>query len=285
MLKRIFFVLAIFLAILSFLQNASADNDISSFSVFATNSVWIRQGATLSGGDVGVNDDSPGPWLNSRSEIVIGRTVNIPDDIAIYGDTVKIKTNASVFDVHYNELKNNGSIRGTEHTPLQLPLDVSLPNFPTPTPGTESRDIARGETLTLGPGAYGEIVVRRNATLILIGGTYHFENLDMGAGGGSKVLFQAPTELIINQRLEPGRNAVIGPEEGSGVGANDILIYVNGINGDTGNLRALPKAVAIGIHNTLMANIYAPNGTIWVKQGSVVEGGAYWKRCKGGLWG
>ncbi len=283
MLKRVFFVLAIFIAILSFLPNASARSDISSFSVFATNSVWIRQGAILSSGDVGVKDISPGPWLNSRSEIAIGRRVNIPDDIAIYGDTVKIKTNASVFDVHYNELKNNGSIRGTEHSPLQLPLDVSLPHFPTPVPGTESHDIALGETLTLEPGAYGEIVVRRNAALILTGGTYHFENLDIGGGGGSKVLFQAPTELIINQRLEPGRNAVIGPEQGSGVGAKDILIYVNGINGDTGNLRALPKAVAIGIHNTLVANIYAPNGTIWVKQGSVVEGALIGKNVKVGF--
>ncbi|MGB5745764.1 MAG: hypothetical protein WBM69_02205, partial [Desulfobacterales bacterium] len=283
MLKRALFVLVIFIAILFFLQNASASYDISSFSIFATNSVWIRQGATLSSGDVGVKDLSPGPWLNSRSEIVIGRTVNIPDGIAIYGDTIKIKTNASVFDVHYNELKNNGTIRGAEHTPLQLPLDVSLPDFPTPVPGTESHEIARGETLTLGPGAYGEIMVRRNATLILTGGTYHFENLDLGDGGGSTVLFQAPTELIINQRLEPGRNAVIGPEPGSGIGAKDILIYVNGINGGTGNLSALPKAATVGIGNTLMANIYAPNGTIWIKQGAVAEGALIGKDVRVGF--
>ena len=238
MLKRAVFAILIFIALLSFFQNAAASIDISSFSIFATNSVWIRQGASVSSGDIGVKDVSSGPWLNSRSEIAIGRTVNIPDGIAIYGDTVKIRSNASVFDIHYNDLKNNGTIRGTEYTPLQLPLDVSLPDFPIPAPGTESHDIAQGETLSLGPGAYGEIVVRRNATLMLTGGTYHFENLDLGDGGGSKVLFQAPTELIINQRLEPGWNAVIGPEPGSGIGAKDILIYVNGINGGTGNLHA-----------------------------------------------
>ncbi|MCP5049404.1 MAG: hypothetical protein GY940_19700 [bacterium] len=47
---------------------------------------------------------------------------------------MKMKTGASVFDVHYNDIAKNG-------------------------------------TLALAPGSYGEIFVRANATLILTGST------------------------------------------------------------------------------------------------------------------
>ena len=70
------------------------------------------------------------------------------------------------------------------------------------------------------PALMVNIIVKRNATLILTGGTYHFEDIDLA--NSSKVLFQAPTELIINNRLGPGKNAVIGPEDGSGISAKDI---------------------------------------------------------------
>jgi hypothetical protein len=78
--------------------------------------------------------------------------------------------------------------------------------------------------------------------------------------------------VIINNRLEPGSHASIGPEEGSGISAIDIVFYVNGINGNTGNLGDSPKAAIIGTNNTVKANIYAPNGTIWLKNHVDAEG-------------
>ncbi|RLB81142.1 MAG: sugar-binding protein, partial [Deltaproteobacteria bacterium] len=122
-------------------------------------------------------------------------------------------------------------------------------------------------------------MVRKNGTLILTGGTYHLENLDLG-NTGAKVLFQSATDLIINNRLRPGKNAVIGPDDGSDISAKEIRIYVNGINGTTGNLGATPKAAQIGYTNTLRANIYAPNGTVWIKQGTVAEGAFIGKDVK-----
>ncbi|UCE56101.1 MAG: hypothetical protein JSV31_11845 [Desulfobacterales bacterium] len=271
MLRKIFCLLAVLVIFPSFPEFSHAINDLSSFSVFATDSIWIRQGATVKSGKIGVKNASLGLWPGPQSEVIIGKKVYMPDGTSIYADTVKIKINASVDDVHYNELMNLGTIRGNEYTPLQMPLDISLPDFPAPAPGTENHDLPRGETLVLEPGAYGEILVRANATLILTGGTYHFENLDLGYRN-AKVFFQAPTDLIINNRLEPGLNAVIGPADKSGISAKDIRIYVNGINGTRGNLGATPKAATIGCNNSLKANIYAPNGTILIKQGSVAEG-------------
>jgi len=175
---------------------------ISSFSVFATNSTWIRYGASVKSGDIGTRDAGSGPWLNSHSEVTIGYNTYVADGISIYADSLKIRHGGSVFDAYYNELTNNGTIRGHEYTPLALPLDVSLPEFPTPAPGTDNYDVARGRILTLEPGGYGKIKVRRNATLILTGGTYHLEDLDLGSCG-SKVLFQAPT-------CQPGANRDAG---------------------------------------------------------------------------
>jgi YD repeat-containing protein len=271
MLRKTLYLLAALAILPTFVSHSHATDDLSSYSVFATNSIWVRQNATIGSGDIGVQDVSPGPWLDSSSEVTIGKGAYLADGISIYGDSVKIKMGASVYDVTCNELVNNGTIRGTAYTPLPLPLGVPLPEFPTPAPGTDDYDIPQGETLILDPGSYGEVMVRQNATLILIGGTYHLENLDLGYTG-SQVLFQAPTDLIINNRLEPGQNAIIGPDEGSGISAKDIRIYVNGINGNTGNLGATPKAARVGYNNTLKANIYAPNGTLLIKQGTVAEG-------------
>ncbi len=282
MAKKAFFLLAILLTFPGFALDSEANSDISSYSVFATNSVWIRQNATVNSGNIGTIDATAGPWLSSQSEVTIGLSSYIADWISIYGDTIKIKNNASVYDVYYNELNNNGTCRGTETTPLALPLSVTLPDFPTPNPGAEDYDIPIGETLTLPPSSYGEIMVRMNATLILTGGTYHFENLDLG-DNHSEVMFQAPTDLIINNRLGPGQNAIIGPEAGSGISASDIRIFVNGINGNTGNLGATPKAAQIGYENAVQANIYAPNGTLLIKQGSVVEGAFIAKDVKIGF--
>jgi len=146
--------------------------------------------------------------------------------------------------------------------------DMSLPEFPTPNPGSQPMDISYGQTVSLQAGSYGDVTVRADATLVLGGGVYHFENLDMGENN-AMLCFKQATELIINKRLEPGANATIGPCVGSGIGASDIRIYVNGSDGSP---NASPKAAAVGYENNVKANIYAPNGTILVKAGSVIEG-------------
>ena len=48
--------------------------------------------------------------------------------------------------------------------------------------------------------------------------------------------------------------------------ARDIVIYVNGINGRSGTLRGTPKAVKFGLATQVQANVYAPNGTVWLRQ-------------------
>jgi hypothetical protein len=246
-------------------------NPISFFSLFGINSVWIFHCAEIHSGDIGVLDASLYPWFTRRAEVMIGRKVKFEEGVSAYGDSVKIRCGASVYDVHRNELRSHGTIRGNEHTPLTLPLDVNLPEFPEPQPGTHDYLIRRGERFTLDPGSYGDIKVRSRASLILTGGTYHLESLELGHYK-AEVLFQGPTELIINNNLRSGVKAFIGPEDSAGFGAEAIRIYVNGMNGKTRKFCTFPKAVRIGPKNMVRANIYAPNGTIRIKRGSNAEG-------------
>jgi hypothetical protein len=166
-----------------------------------------------------------------------------------------------------------------------------MPEFPTPDPGDEYIKIRRGRTLTLRPGSYGEIKMQKKSTLILGGAQdggvarYDLENLDLGRC--SKVLFQGPTDLVINNRLRPGSWAYIGPDckaakEGT-LSAKDIRIYVNGTNGNSGIIADRPRAAVIGRGNCVKACIYAPNGTLWVKLFSRAEGAFFGRAVRIGI--
>ena len=64
-------------------------------------------------------------------------------------------------------------------------------------------EVKKNKTLTLSPtdGPFNEIVVRKNGTLILTGGVYHINEMDLGTKVA--VLVQAPTTLLIADRFAP----------------------------------------------------------------------------------
>ena len=123
---------------------------------------------------------------------------------------------------------------------------------------------------TLQPGSYGTIQVKKNGKLILTGGVY---NINLFNGGiDNQIVFQSPSEVRIADKFDSGQGSYIGPEDTTTVSAKDIIFYVGGINGSNGNLGATPKAAKIGISNSIRANFYVPNGTLWIKEHSVMEG-------------
>lgn len=50
------------------------------------------------------------------------------------------------------------------------------------------------------------------------------------------------------------------------------MIYVAGVNGNTGSLSASPKAAIVGQDNLVRASLYVPNGTLWLKGGTQARG-------------
>ncbi len=243
---------------------AADPNGIMAFSLFATNSIHMRTGAKVQSGNLGVFDVSPAPQLGIVEEFSTGPNVYFGDNTAIYANRIKLKPNASVYDVHYNSLVNYGTVRGAEYTPLSLPLDVALPQFPVPAPGVDAVTVPDFSNLNLDEGAYGAVVVEKKGVLTLTGGTYHFESLNLD--NHAEIHVQAASEIIINGSLYTGINPKIIVADGSAISARDIVFYVNGADDAAG------KAVTIGIRHNVEANLYAPNGTVWLKARGFCEG-------------
>jgi hypothetical protein len=240
--------------------------------VLATNSVWLKDNANILSGNVIVNAASSGPVLDSNVELSVGQSVTTHAGFAFKANRIKVKQGAVVAsNVVYNELTNNGAITGSQNSPLTLPVFAGLPPFHQAPAGTQDITVLSNESITLTPGAYRDLLIKQNGTILFTGGgTFSLRSLN--TGDKAKLLFDAPTEILIQNKLDTDQNSYIGPQSGSGIGAADIVFYVAGINGNNGNLGATPKAAQLGLKNTVLANFYVPNGTLWLRQGAVATG-------------
>lgn len=63
-----------------------------------------------------------------------------------------------------------------------------------------------------------------------------------------------------------------GSPTGSTATAATIVLHVAGSNGTGGGLAETPKAVEIGTDSTVSANLYVPNGTLWLQDRTVATG-------------
>ncbi len=253
---------------------AAGDNknetDIGTFSVFATDHVTLRESSSVLSGNIGVKHAGTEPWFDSHAEVTVKKGVYSADGVTIFGDSVKINKNASVDDIYYNDLKNRGTIRGVENNSLVLPLEVTIPEIPLPSPGSNSILIKRGKSATLVQGSYGEVKVRNNGTLILVGGVYHFQSIQLGKN--ANLYFQDVSELIVNSYFRTQAGSMVVPEANSSIEANKILIYINGEDEPNKKGNRLVKTVKLGNHSLIKANVFAPNGSIAIRHDSAAEG-------------
>ncbi len=240
--------------------------------IFATNSIQLRAGSDVLSGDVVANVDSPGPTLTNPYELSVGIAATTPAGYAIKAEKLRVRFNSVVGGDAFCNALVDGSGQVT-CSPLSLPVFATLPPFNQgSTGGTQYGNVfvGWGQSATLDPGDYGNITVRKNGSLLFNPGVYSINNFNGGIN--NTIEFAGPTELRITKRFDTDINSYVGPASGSGVGASDIVIYVAGINGWSGGLWAVPKAAQIGINNTVEANLYAPNGTLWIRQGTEATG-------------
>lgn len=252
------------------------------YVVYASNSILIRNNARILSGDIGAPKPSEGPWLEPEAEVAVENNVYLEDGVKIIGDSVKLKSSVSVFDVYYRELFNaGGDIRGDEclldSGECVYPNDIE-PQYPSSSPGSIKKDsitVQSGESSDpLPPGAYGNIIIESNGILTLSGGVYHISNLSLGSD--TMVRCENPTTILIAERLYPGTKAYVGPilekYDPENFSAKDVVIVVEGENGKKGTLKENPKAAEIGEGNTMRANIYVPNGTLITGEGCQLTG-------------
>ncbi|MCP4901887.1 MAG: hypothetical protein GY906_33400 [bacterium] len=256
---------------------------ISAVSVLATNSAYLKQGSDVLSGDVVVNAPSEGPTLTNPYELTVGLSTTTPSGFTIMADTLRVKSSAEVAcddvspmdgicdNVFCNEL-NDGSGNVT-CSPLGVdPVFSTLPPFLEAElpPEVEDITVGQGESIELGPGVYGDIFVKKNGTILFTGGVYECRSLLTGLSTG--LLFAASSDVLIAGKFDTDQNSTVGPAEGASIDASNIVFYVAGINGNSGNLGATPKAAQLGLANVANANFYVPNGTLYIRKNSHVTG-------------
>jgi hypothetical protein len=231
----------------------SPSNDVGDYAVLGLESVWMQQRSELHGGHVGVQSADAG------AKVSIGHWVTFHDPAsAIAGDTVRLSSGADVSDAYYNALRTSpGATYRQLHTPVSLPVVSNLPILPEIAPGSTDYEVPWGDSLELSAGAYGDVRLKGRSVLTLTGGVYHLD--DLSVDYKSQVQVTAPTEIRIAGRLRLGYKALIGPANGSGLDAADLIVYVAG---DDGRPCSVSRAVVVGQKGVVTVSLYAPNGTL-----------------------
>jgi len=124
--------------------------------------------------------------------------------------------------------------------------------------------VAKNDSLTLPPGAYGQVTLKQNSVLYLSAGVYHLAELWVDKDA-QVLVTGGPVEIRIAGRFKSGQNVTVAPVPESGLTAADVVLYVAGTNGGHGHLLGVPQAVLVGVKNRVNANIYAPNGALWLR--------------------
>ncbi len=157
-------------------------------------------------------------------------------------------------------MTNSGTISGTIYPNLTLPVVQSLPPFDTVQVGTKDTTFANGVVGTLPPGRYRDVTLSPQAVITLTsGGKYDFRTLYLKSG--SSLLFTGPTHVRVANGFSQNNGAYFGPVKGSPLGAADIIVYIIGKDSQS----PFTKSAAIGPQALTFANVYAPNGTVWLE--------------------
>jgi internalin A len=256
------------------------ENMLYTHSILGIDSLKIFEDVVVQSGNVGVLNHSAYTqeqvysFYSSnyiQNDIHIDADAYFEQDTCIYGGSVRIERGSSVYNVYSDELVNEGEIRGEAGLFAEQSYEVYLPEFPEPEPGVEEVVVYWNERRVLPPGRYGKVTVRSRGTLVLLGGSYQFESLEVGYYR-ARVLIQGQAEVVIKNRLFSFIRCYIGPDKGVGITAKDIGVYVYGEDGRYGFYRGFPKAVYLGRYSEVHANLYAPNGTLWIGHNATAKG-------------
>jgi hypothetical protein len=240
-------------------------------AVLGTHGVWVQTGADVLSGDVVVNQSGAAPFLTGSVELSLAGSITTPAGWDVQGNRVDVASGATVAsDLFYNQKTGTGSVTGAQTTPLPLPVFAALPAFQTATPGATDVNVGNNGVRTLAAGSYRDLIVGRRGTVTFTGGTYNFRTIRIDRE--AKIYFSAAASIRVQQKLSTLQTTVLQPAAGATLDASSVVIYVAGLNGTGGGLTETPKVVEFGNDNVVWANIYAPDGTIWVKDRTQVRG-------------
>ncbi len=239
--------------------------------MLGTNSVYLQTGSDVLSGDVMVNQSGTGPFLNGSVELSVAGTVTTAAGYDVAGNRINLASGAVVNgDAFYNTLTGTGSINGGQTSSVALPIFSSPAGVPDRHAGDHQRHgrqqrhpDPRGRQLPRpGGGPEGHRHLHRRHLPLPLDPDRPRGQADLQR----RLSGPGPT------KLSTGILTTIGPATGASFDASSLIFYIGGANGTTGGLAETPKAVEIGTDNVLKANVYAPNGTLWLKDRTQATG-------------
>ncbi len=134
------------------------------------------------------------------------------------------------------------------------------------------RDVVVGKngSVELPAGDYGDLTLGKASNIRFTGGVYNVRSIH--AEKECEFFFEAPAVIRVAERIYTKKNVYVGAAGGAGVAPCDIAFHVAGVNGDNGGLDEEPKAVEIGRDSEILTNVYVPNGTFKVQNGTIAQG-------------
>ena len=223
--------------------------------ITVTGSVQLDQRATFEGDIVAISASpitlAHGAEIALENDAILTGTARA--DTLFLGDRARITGVAA-----YNSKQGNGTVEGTQTSPLALPLDIQLPNLPPMTPGSQDVSLTFSESRTLGPGSYKNVTLQNGnggiaTRLTLSGGVYTFRRLTLN--NDARVECAAACEIRVVEPVSVGARSSIGPGSVQGMGAGNVQLLVKGSG---------PTAVVLEDNSDLFAYLLAPNGRVTV---------------------
>ncbi len=235
---------------------------LKEYSLFALNSIWLRNNARIESGDVGAQLDCD-PCLVSDFDVALDGGAWLADSTTIEGNRVHVESPNAAWDVKCNYIDNPAGVRNEITTPLATPVWDPLPEFKT-TVGRLKKDFSldsQGDA-TLPVGSYRNVSIGSHAILRLLSGTYQIKDLTLSSH--AKIICEGPVEILIDGTLESSsaKASYIGPSSGASISPKDVVLYVAGS----------PDAVLLGQGTIIRANIYAKNGLFSTGEGATLDG-------------
>src|SRR5207245_121000 len=256
-------LLALLLTAVTTAPAGAQSRDMDSYLLFALQGMRTK-GLSVSSGNIGVND--PNGAISSAHGVI-----DAPQSDVVAG-MVRASVRSRCRRLYANTVPDAmpGCQPPGDFRALALPLmsDVlSECRYPSPFPdqcATASPVIVDLDSQrTLPPGTYGNVVVfsagSRSGRLVLTGGDYLFCSLRTGRS--ARILFQGPSTVNIQNEVNLGASAYLGPDPDVSPlpSEGDITLYVNGPAASTRSARSSAAAATSGTLTAPGARWTAPS--------------------------
>lgn len=230
--------------------------------ILGTNSVEIKNQSVVISGDLVVNEKSTLATVSeeTRFDLTVGNFVETSAESELFANSIYLKTHALITsDVYYQEaLLNEGTVLGVIHSNLTFPVYSPLPTLMTSVISGNNISLKKSQASSLASGDYGDLTLFNGATLVLEGGDYSFDSINMAKS--AQLLFNGAAKVLVRNAVSTNNSSFVGPSEEAQISAKDIIFFIEGADGaaDVDN----DPIFSTGTKSNIYANVYAPNGII-----------------------